>query len=206
MRTSSILVRIARRVAMRDERFEGVGFHLPSHVYDSDIASSRLDRESKQQFSDMIRAKENFQNLHRRVLGNPDTEKGSEKLFYAKGGLLDQLGVLTEYVKGKLARRVPRFDKALEKLRGYTFPFRDLWFVDAWVQYLHELVTAMFIACGGDYYYVDTSDDIPKELRQPDWKPGVSLRDREPSPEEIAEIERDLDEVIDWRREDEDRF
>ena len=170
------LVRIAARIAKvrlaYDKKPPFVSFLVKSHVYSDDVQDSLLDESLKQAFLEVLQKKSELQDAYNGFEFKP-SEKAFDRMAFMKPGIVDALRLLMEAVKPKLERWVPRFDTTFEALAAYEFPFEteNSWYVDTWVQYVHELITAMFIACGGATYKTVSTDDIPKELRQPDWEP-----------------------------------
>jgi hypothetical protein len=180
---NAILARIAQKIAAGDEKPPAFSFGLECHAYLDDVAGSAIDEDLKQDFSLVLRKKRELQQAFEEfdaIQGelHPKTkDKAFENLSFVKPHVTDALRQLMARVEPRLGRWLAKFDTTFEKLAAYEFPFdqENAWYVDLWVQQVHELVTAMFIACGGSVMTVVRTDDIPEELRQPDWQPGQRI-------------------------------
>lgn len=151
-------VKIAFRVSARlSPKFDGILFSLPGHVYEVDVSDPKnesVDPSLRAEFSKVLEKKNSFQSILETCsdeFGFHVDEKCMDKLAFAKPGLLDRVSRLMEAVKKYLADWPVKFNLAFDKLKEYEIPFdiKDSWYVDTWVQFVHELVSAMWFACGG---------------------------------------------------------
>jgi len=170
------LTRIACRIAKvslaGDIRPKGVTFELPSHVTKKQVEQSELPEGLKSAFVDALSQKDRLQVLYNaftfdEIAGG----KSYDKVVFAKAPVVDAVRFLTDAVRSHVKKWIPKFDTSFQQLANYEFPFdvKNAWYIDLWVQYIHEFITAMFVTCGGHTYQIEKHDDVPEELRQPDW-------------------------------------
>lgn len=161
-------IKIARRILAGDREPRGESFGVGSHVYDEDVKGSNLDDTLKEKFLYILNIKKGLQVMLE--LANT-RESYFLRLAPAKRPIVESLEDLMKSVKAKLTHWPPRFDTAFRRIVDYEFPFdmENAWYVDIWIQLVHELITAMFIACGGKTVSVYTQKRVPDELRQPEW-------------------------------------
>jgi hypothetical protein len=161
-------VRIAARIAgVRVATApRGESFDLTRHVTQFQVSHSKLPDDLKTEFVNTLAKKERVQELfvkYARSLRDSDLKQ----LEYAQKGLVHSLQSLMRIAENNMIRWVLRFDAALTRIERFDPALvyeSDLWHVDIWVQHVHELVTALFLACGGR-----TGDEVPTELWQPEW-------------------------------------
>ena len=146
-----------------------MSFLIGSHVYEIEVNSSDLADPLKQAFLDALHKKHALQDIF-----NAFEDRSSERLFnkmsFVKSSVVDSLRKLVEAARPSVKHWPPRFDKVFKDLAGYEFPFEmeNAWYVDMWVQFVHEFITALFLVCGG------SPKGVPAELKQPQGEPVTS--------------------------------
>jgi hypothetical protein len=154
--------------AFGDKRPDGVIFRgIGVHVYDRNINDSSLDSDLKKAFLKSLSAKKDLQIVHSNLEGKP-TEKGLERIAVSKKSVLKPLRELMDLVRSRLGKWLPKFDEAYQKLSDWDFPFdvKNLYMINIWIQQVHDLITALYIVCGGMTSSVKSLESVPEELKQ----------------------------------------
>lgn len=154
-----------------------MSFLIGCHAYDSDVTNSDLSEPLKQAFLNALHRKHALQDVY-----NAFESKSSERLFdkmsFVKSSVVDSLRKLMEAARPNAQHWPPRFDSVFKALADYEFPFEmeNAWYVDGWIQYVHELITALFLVCGGFVHCAPGPEYVPAELKQPESAPVTASR------------------------------